>query len=283
LNNIAAAIEKANQPKQPDAGCDAGKDDRRSDLCAQWKAADAAAESAWWTAGMFWLGVAGAAIGGGTLLAAGFAAWYARRAWQESKRGADAANEALVQAKHEARAWVSVSVEGEKIARSFKAVRFYYRVTLRNTGGVVAENVRWHHAIYDMREGDKQAVREIKAWERLRRANDNVLQPGENESNSLWCFKADTQFSWDASTPDKTFYPGLVIYVLYNVAGEETPRQTTRYFRFAQRAPVVDPASIEALLTVNDTSDPVEFFITDSRLPLPAKEIAMEPALSSAT
>ncbi len=54
-------------PQAPihDRPCDQGNDNRQSDLCAQWKAADAASEAAWWaafgsivamigTAGLFW-------------------------------------------------------------------------------------------------------------------------------------------------------------------------------------------------------------------------------------
>lgn len=69
--------------------CENGKDNRNSDLCAQWKAADAAKESAEWTRRTFWLGVVGSIIGFFTLIAAGMAACYAKKAAEETKRGAD--------------------------------------------------------------------------------------------------------------------------------------------------------------------------------------------------
>lgn len=51
LEAIAVAQKEAVQPSEQERPCDQGNDNRQSDLCAQWKAADAAGESARWT---FW-------------------------------------------------------------------------------------------------------------------------------------------------------------------------------------------------------------------------------------
>ncbi|WP_188063205.1 hypothetical protein [Sphingobium sp. KCTC 72723] len=117
LRNIATAIEQANERPEPDAGCEAGKDNRQSDLCAQWKAADAAKDSADWTRRTFWLGCVGAVIGAATLIAAGFAAWYAKKAAIETEKGAMAALNAVVEtrksneiAEKAIRPWVFVEV-----------------------------------------------------------------------------------------------------------------------------------------------------------------------------
>src|SRR4051812_24450460 len=70
-------VEAINKPAEKDAGCVDRKDKRTSDLCAQWKAADAArsaANAAWY------LGFAGALIGACTLFVAVKAALYARDA-----------------------------------------------------------------------------------------------------------------------------------------------------------------------------------------------------------
>jgi hypothetical protein len=87
---------------RPDKGCEQGKDRRDSDLCAQWKAADAAtdaAQAAWW---QFWLGTVGLILGAVTMAAAIAAAVYARSAAKhtetganEAKRSADAAHDTL--------------------------------------------------------------------------------------------------------------------------------------------------------------------------------------------
>jgi hypothetical protein len=53
LENIAATYDEQAErtERSPDSNpCEPGDDQRNSDLCAQWKAADAAADSAWWAA-----------------------------------------------------------------------------------------------------------------------------------------------------------------------------------------------------------------------------------------
>ncbi|MGV3511299.1 MAG: hypothetical protein ACO1OX_04770 [Novosphingobium sp.] len=75
-----------------DQPCEEGENKRSSDLCAQWKAADAAKSAANAT----WLfGALGSLIGGFTLAAAWSAAKWARRAAEETKRGADTAERTL--------------------------------------------------------------------------------------------------------------------------------------------------------------------------------------------
>lgn len=99
LARIATAIEKLPKADAPDAGCQPGQDNRSSDLCAQWKAADAALESAIWTKNAFFAGLVGLLIGGFTLYFAGRAAHWAKLAAVETKRSADAADESLAHAK----------------------------------------------------------------------------------------------------------------------------------------------------------------------------------------
>lgn len=65
---VAPPVEKSGQSPDLNTPCDQGEDNRNSDLCAQWKAADAAQESAVWTKRTFFLGVFGAVIGLLTLL-----------------------------------------------------------------------------------------------------------------------------------------------------------------------------------------------------------------------
>ncbi len=69
-----------------DGGCKRGEERRSSDLCAQWKAADAAKEAAYWTGETFWLGVGGLAVGFLTLGAACAAAYFAKVAGDSAKK-----------------------------------------------------------------------------------------------------------------------------------------------------------------------------------------------------
>ncbi len=62
LERIASAVEKQPVATAPDRGCQPGHDDRRSDLCAQWKAANAAADGAIWTKWGVWIGIIGSSL-----------------------------------------------------------------------------------------------------------------------------------------------------------------------------------------------------------------------------
>lgn len=84
--------------EESDRGCRKGQDNRTSDLCAQWKAADAAYDSAVWTARTYQLGIAGFLVGIFTLFAASMAAKYARDAAIHTKRSADSADRMVEEA-----------------------------------------------------------------------------------------------------------------------------------------------------------------------------------------
>jgi hypothetical protein len=142
FDKIATAIKEADKPPKPDAGCDPGKEDRHSDLCAQWKAADAASNS-------FWAGVTGLVIGGFTLLAAGFAAWYARKAWQETKRGADATELAAGETKRigEAQTRCYLSLDSCSI-RFDDEGRAYVKIEVTNHGGSPARYFSWNRELH---------------------------------------------------------------------------------------------------------------------------------------
>jgi hypothetical protein len=62
LTNIAATYDnqakRAQSPKES-RPCEPGEDQRDSDLCAQWKAADAAENAAWWAAATGWISALG--------------------------------------------------------------------------------------------------------------------------------------------------------------------------------------------------------------------------------
>jgi hypothetical protein len=92
LEDIATALREANKTSGLEKPCQEGDNKRPSDLCAQWKAADAAdsAKNATWL-----FGGLGTLIGALTLGAASAAAFYAKRAADHTKRGADTAERTL--------------------------------------------------------------------------------------------------------------------------------------------------------------------------------------------
>ena len=125
-----------------DKGCPPGVDNHHSDLCAQWKAADAAGDSANWAFASFLV----AAL---TLIAAGAAAVYAKNAAKETKRSAEAAFSA-VEAAQEAnrisadtadrqlRAYLYPSTGEISLSAGEIVVSCPIRIPLRNTGATPA-------------------------------------------------------------------------------------------------------------------------------------------------
>lgn len=149
LQDIAKALREANEPSDLNEPCYNGIDRRNSDLCAQWKAADAA-ESAANAAWVF--GFLGALIGTMTLAAAAAAAWYAKKAADhtaesviEAKRSADAAEETMATAstsyEMQMRPYIAINTEEDAHSGPFSrdtVLRFF----VKNFGQIPASSVR---------------------------------------------------------------------------------------------------------------------------------------------
>lgn len=144
------------ETRQP---CAVDVDDRRSDLCAQWKAADAARSSA----DASWLfGAIGTCIGAFTLLAAGLAAKYARDAALEAKKAADAAAITVDEARHANaiarnidRPWIAPSAAMVAFESHNGELRFKFEFFYKNVGRMAAESVQlFSHLIFDPNTSD---------------------------------------------------------------------------------------------------------------------------------
>ena len=135
LNKIAATLkEQATKPTGPEAQpCKAGTDLRTSDLCAQWKAADAAANSAYYSLWQLIVAAIGLLVGAGTLVAAFIAARYAKRAADEAKRSADAAVEA---------SRCHIIIKGAVLSFGEKHGELLVRADIVNDGSTPARKVR---------------------------------------------------------------------------------------------------------------------------------------------
>ncbi|WP_288804432.1 hypothetical protein [uncultured Novosphingobium sp.] len=117
-------------------------DDHHSDLCAQWKAADAAKDSANWALGSF-------IVAAFTLIAAGLAALYAKSAAKETKRSAEAAFGAVEAAQQanrisadtadrQLRAYLFPSTGELNLSMGAVTASCPIRIPLRNTGATPA-------------------------------------------------------------------------------------------------------------------------------------------------
>ena len=94
-NPFSWVFHSSDEPDQLTQPCKPGENNRNSDLCAQWKAADAARDSARWARYTFWLSIMGAAVGVLTFIVAVAAALFAKSASDHTKNGAEAAWKAV--------------------------------------------------------------------------------------------------------------------------------------------------------------------------------------------
>lgn len=136
LQQIATALQRQNETGDYQRECPQGKDNRRSDLCAQWKAADAAYESSLWTRRAFWLVFAEIFIAAVTM---GAAIAAARFAWLAAKAAQDQLTHAKDVAAEELRAYV---FRKDTRLHEFAPGRWRVQSQLVNTGKTPALDVR---------------------------------------------------------------------------------------------------------------------------------------------
>lgn len=238
-------------------------------LVQQTRAANAADAVVRLTYGQSLMGLAGTIFGVLTLLAAAYAAWYARHA-------AKAAREGLDHAREEARPWISIAAKPERITGGARAIRFYYRVEIKNVGRLVATNV---YVLNKIINGSSIADNTLNSlsqeWEEEREPTHAVLMPGETTSFSLWAFRQKLDFT-GKDAPLSRYYPMLVVYVMYNIPGDPEPRWSRRVFWFG----MTGSRGVRELLGVE--SDPQTLCIDEDCLPLQAKNLVLESLGSAA-
>ena len=158
LRRSETAPQKPDEAPAPNLPCEEGEDDRQSGLCAQWKAADAARDSA---NAVFWFGMVGAVIGLLTLAAAGSAAWFARLAADhtakganEAKRQADAAANSLEISQAHLRAFFSP--ENEEVERLPSSNRLLVKLTVKNSGSTAGHKPVFELSSYFFGKSEKR-------------------------------------------------------------------------------------------------------------------------------
>ncbi len=161
-DRVASTTAAPAKQADVDTGCPEGQDNRRSELCAQWKAADAAAGSltaAWWS---FCAGVVGLIVGALTLFFASRAAHWAKEAAhhtetgaKEAKKSADIAESALADARRASRPQLTAGVgfyKGVETVENYWP-RCQLNIGVRNSGDVTARNVSVHHVRVSLSNG----------------------------------------------------------------------------------------------------------------------------------
>lgn len=136
---------------QADRGCPREHEERQSDLCAQWKAADAAAEAAVASQRQVWIGGVGLVLGLLTLVAAAFAAYFAKRAATATEDTVAIARDTALAAISVQRPWLRLEVflADHKFDNpdcfSFRegTASIIFNIRAKNLGGRPATNVQY--------------------------------------------------------------------------------------------------------------------------------------------
>lgn len=161
LDDMAGSLRDANRASDLERPCEEGDDKRSSDLCAQWKAADAARGSA----NASWLfGALGTLIGVLTLGAACAAAFFAKKAADYTETGAKAAQDAVNETQRigEAQVRCYLTAERARIVQLGNGKIVAY-CTVSNSGNSPACEVRLEGdmTVFDRATNDGALLKQI--------------------------------------------------------------------------------------------------------------------------
>ena len=219
-------IAKAFEYRAP---CDNPEGHEESDLCAQWKAANAAEDGALWTKLGFWVGVIGSVL----LL------WQinlTRKAVEETSEATEAMRSANVISENAQRAWVRLGAI-PKLVRRTGLNGLYIRVdfTAENTGGSAATHFMLYHRIMFRPYGDtgdkieQEMIYQIDQWKDKHSVKENAnLLPNDKEVSGDWkTFKAE-EIQWrDRVFIGEVAQPMLLAAVAYKTVFEPKVLQIT--------------------------------------------------------
>lgn len=230
----SVVIGNPSSPPQ-DRGCKRGEDSRESDLCAQWKAADAAADAAYWSWLQMIAGFMGLVVGGGTLFAAWRAAHWAKEAAKHTETSATesrAATKAMQESNrisNEAqRAWVTIRIV--PVAINSTPIGLDIKI------GVIAENIGQSIATHFDIQADvlfkgqteiftdfiDRVDAKISDWSMGTPAgvNSSLLPKDSETETKLFRFPHDKVQWWNAGSRKRpTFQAVVVACVVYRTVG----------------------------------------------------------------
>ncbi|MEO5774821.1 MAG: hypothetical protein ABIQ32_11990 [Sphingomicrobium sp.] len=211
--------------------CEDPKGREESDLCAQWKAANAAEDGARWTKYGFWIGVVGSI----------FLAWQiilTRQAVEDTGHATEAMRKANAIAENAQRAWVRLGCI-PKLVRKTGLNGLYFRVdfTAENTGGSAATHFMLYHRIFfraygELESGDRAAAdmrEEVETWRSEHSlVKDAALLPQDKDVSADWKTFDEEEIKWR----DKLFIgdvaqPMLLAAAIYRTVSEPNVWQVT--------------------------------------------------------
>lgn len=206
-------------PLEHRAPCDNPKGETESDLCAQWKAANAAEHSAFWTKWGFWIGVVGSAL----LL---WQIMLTRIAVEDTSEATEAMRKANEITQEEQRAWIALTAE-PKLLRRKGVDGLYFQVDFvaNNIGKTAATHFDIYNEIFFAGQGEtgqdvyKRILAQVEEWKGKHWAKAEwVLLPGDKEVSPWWDSREADVINWWTQmgiVAEKVAQPILVAIVLY--------------------------------------------------------------------
>ncbi|TWC90199.1 hypothetical protein FB593_1011479 [Rhizobium sp. SJZ105] len=179
-----------------------------TELCAQWKSADAAEAAVSWAARSFYLSMGGMIVGAATLAAASAAAIYARAATAQARRSADAAYDAVATARRvgEAQTRAYLFLKSAKYRLSKKEIAV--AIEIGNTGQSPATNVSYVASLRVFEVGGTRSRPRVLTFVSSDETTGD-LQPVNANSFAV----EDIPFFWGVNVPDdKTDLTGKSVF-----------------------------------------------------------------------
>lgn len=197
LDRIGNALEAANEPDRETVDCTLGGDARQTELCAQWKAANAAvqaANAADQTVIVGWIGIV---LGGLTMCAAIAAAWFAAAAAAHTNIANNITRDSQ-------RAWITLEIEPRLIAPGAgDGLEFVINFIAKNIGQTAATH--FDYEIDIIFKGQSEAPDEliaridgrVKSWiDEHSMPSGSTLIPQATEIDSFRMHKKRHQIHW---------------------------------------------------------------------------------------
>lgn len=222
---VASGSVEVNAATVREKPCGDGPGDRVSERCAQWKAADAAARSAFWAEASAYVGAVMAGVSLLALLATTLAVLYARRAARASHRAAAATLDAVRAAQEgnsiardtahaQIRPWVKVDIVGARFAHIGRGrLCLTFAIELVNIGLTPAKGVHLGVATRALKERDFDPVRPSRDL-----LNIDIM-PG---SRHALTYEHTVRSADPAGPPEPQFValaPMAIVAVEYDAAG----------------------------------------------------------------
>lgn len=229
------------ETKEYKAPCDRpyGKDE--SDLCAQWRAAKAAENSAFWAKWGIWIAV----IGSSLLM---WQIMLTREAVKDTGEATKAMNVANEIAKAAQRPWVSIEVNPKIMQRDNGTINYQCEIFFKNIGLTVAKNFLFKYEIVFILPDklDTDSAQWKKWFEPIDKSN-SVLMPSEAFGQLASRFFKMTDIAWldMGSTSPRVMMPVIAVSAFYQAADGDGWHRTDRAFRIGKRGSDSDCLAIE--------------------------------------